>query len=309
MNSAKVGLRQRIGYFNDNNGIFIEKANTAIRFVSRSATTGTVIDTYAEQSNWNLDPLDGTGPSKITLDLDKAQILFTDIEWLGVGTVRCGFVINGLLIHCHSFHHANIDTDVYMKTPNLPVRYEIENISSATTASTLKQICSSIISEGGYELRGRNRSIGTAITTVRDLTTAGTFYPVVAIRLKSTNLDSIVAPKSVNLIGVGNNTRVQWRIYQGATIAGAAWTSVGSDSYVEYNANNAATMSGGTVLNSGLLSITNQSVGTVELPPGLFKFQLERNGLTSTPTTFVLAAAGAANGDDALGTVDWDEVS
>jgi hypothetical protein len=309
MNSAKVGLRQRVGYFNDNNGIFIEKANTAIRFVSRSRTTGTVVDTYAEQSNWNLDPLDGTGPSKITLDLDKAQILFTDIEWLGVGTVRCGFVINGLLIHCHSFHHANIDTDVYMKTPNLPVRYEIENISSASTESTLKQICSSIISEGGYELRGRNRSIGTAITTVRDLTTAGTFYPVVAIRLKSTNLDSIVAPKAVNLIGIGNNTRVQWRIYQGATIAGATWTSVGSDSYVEYNANNAATMSGGDVLSSGLLSITNQSVGTVELPPGLFKFQLERNGLTSTPTTFVLAAAGAANGDDAVGTIDWDEVS
>ena len=309
MNPAKTGLRQRVGYFNDSNGVFVERANTAIRFVVRSKTTGSVVDTYAEQSDWNLDPLDGNGPSKLTLDLDKAQIFFMDIEWLGVGSVRCGFVINGQLIHCHSFHHANIETDTYMKTPNLPVRYEIENISTTATASTLKQICTSIISEGGYELRGRNRTIGTDITTVRDLTTAGTFYPVAAIRLKSTNLDSIVAPKSISLLGIGNSTRVAWRIYQGATINGAVWTSVGSDSYVEYNANNTATMTGGTPLNGGYLASTTQSSGTAELPQGLFRFQLERNGLTNTPTTFVLAAAGAANGDDAVGSIDWDEVS
>jgi len=309
MNPAKTGLRQRIGYFNDNDGVFLERANSAIRFVVRSKTTGTVTDTYAEQANWNLDPLDGTGPSKLTLDLDKAQIFFMDIEWLGVGSVRCGFVINGQLIHCHSFHHANINTEAYMKSPNLPVRFEIENLTATDSSSTLKQICSSVISEGGYELRGRNRTVGTDITTVRDLTTKGVFYPVVAIRLKAANIDAICAPKNINLIGIGNNTRIKWRIYQGSTINGAVWTSVGSDSFVEYNSNNSATMSGGTALNSGVLGITNQSVSTTELPPGLFRYQLERNGLTGTPTTFVLAAAGATDGDDAIGTVDWDEVS
>ena len=309
MNPAKTGLRQRVGYFSDNNGVFLEQANSAIRFVIRSQGSGTVTDTYAEKNNWNLDSLDGTGPSGVTLDLSKAQIFFLDIEWLGVGSVRCGFVIDGQLIHCHSFHHANINTDVYMKTPNLPVRFELENIGATSSNSVFKQICTSVISEGGYELRGSNRSIGTDITTQRDLTTAGTFYPVVAIRLKSDHLDSIVAPKNINLIGLGNTTRIKWRLYQGATLTGAIWTSVGSDSFVEYNSNNSATMTGGTVLNSGLLSITNQSGSTVELPPGLFRYQLERNGLTSTPTTFVLAAAGAANGDDALGTIDWDEIT
>lgn len=309
MNPAKTGLRQRVGYFNDENGIFVEKANSAIRFAIRSNTTGTVTDNYAEKANWNYDKLDGTGPSGLTLDLDKAQIFFTDIEWLGVGSVRCGFVINGQLIHCHSFHHANINTDAYMTTAILPVRYEIENIGATATTSVLKQICTSVISEGGYELRGRNRTIGTDITTTRDMPTKGVFYPVVAIRLKSNRLDAIVVPKNINLIGVGNSTRIKWRLYQDATIAGATWTSVGSDSAVEYNANNSATMSGGTVLNSGLLSITNQSAATVELPPGLFRFQLERNGLTSTPTTFVLAAAGAVDSDDVVGTIDWDEIT
>lgn len=309
MNPAKTGLRQRVGYFNDENGIFIERANSAIRFVIRSNTTGTVTDNYAEQSDWNYDKLDGAGPSKLTLDLDKAQIFFTDVEWLGVGSVRCGFVINGQLIHCHSFHHANIDTDAYMTTAILPVRYEIENIGATTSNSVMKQICTSVISEGGYDLRGRNRSVGTDITTTRDMPTKGVFYPVVAIRLKSNRLDAIVVPKNINLVGVGNSTRIKWRLYQDATIAGATWVSVSADSAVEYNSNNSATMSGGTVLNSGLLSITNQSVSTVDLPPGLFRFQLERNGLTNTPTTFVLAAAGATDSDDVVGTMDWDEVT
>ena len=309
MNPAKTGLRQRVGYFNDENGVFVEKANSAIRFAIRSKITGTVTDNYAEKANWNYDRLDGTGPSGLTLDLDKAQIFFTDIEWLGVGSVRCGFVINGQLIHCHSFHHANIDTDAYMTTAILPVRYEIENIGATASTSVMKQICTSVISEGGYELRGRNRTIGTDITTTRDMPTKGVFYPIVAIRLKADRLDAIAVPKNINLIGVGNSTRIKWRLYQGATIAGATWVSVAADSAVEYNSNNSATMSGGTVLNSGLLSITNQSVSTTELPPGLFKYQLERNGLTSTPTTFVLAAAGATDSDDAVGTIDWDEIT
>lgn len=309
MDAPKTGLRQRVGYFNDNNGVFLEQANSAIRFVVRSQGSGSVVDNYAEKSNWNMDKLDGTGPSGLTLDLTKSQIFFSDIEWLGVGSVRCGFVVNGQLIHCHTFNHANINSDVYMTTACLPVRYEIENIGLSATNSVLKQICTSVISEGGYELRGRGRTVGTDVTTVRDLTTAGTFYPVMAIRLKSNRLDAIVTPKNISLLGVGNATRFRWKIVQDATITGAVWTSVSADSAVEYNANNSATMSGGTDLTSGYIGVTNQSSSSIELPPGQFKFQLERNGLTNTPMTFVLAAAGAANGDDALGSIDWDEIT
>jgi hypothetical protein len=54
-------------------------------------------ETVVPQTNWNIDKLDGTGISGITLDISKAQILWMDIEWLGLGTVRIGFVINGNL--------------------------------------------------------------------------------------------------------------------------------------------------------------------------------------------------------------------
>ncbi len=307
MDTAKAGLRQRVGYFNTENGIFLEQSNTTIQFAIRSNITGTPSDTTVSKANWNIDPLDGTGPSKLTLDLTKAQIFFCDMEWLGVGSVRCGFVINGQLIHCHTFHHANLDTDVYMTTACLPIRYEIENIAATSSSSTLKQICSTVISEGGYELRGRPFSIGS--TSLYDLATAGTFYPVQSLRLNTDRLDAIVVPKNISLLGVGNNTRLHWKIVSDATITGGVWANVASDSSVQYNTNTSATMTGGQTFVEGYVGINNQSGETITLDSGLFKFQLERNGLANTAKTFTLAVSGAANGDDALGAIMWEEIT
>ena len=235
MDPAQTGLTQRVGYFGANNGIFLQQANNTISFVKRSYVTGSVVDTPVNQADWNIDKLDGTGPSLLTLDLTKPQILFTDIEWLGVGSVRCGFVINSQFIHCHSFHHANLSTanGAYMTTASLPIRYEIFNTTNTANTSSLDQICSTVISEGGYELRGRPRSI--ANTELANLATAGTFYNLMSIRLKSDRLDAIVVPKNISVFGKGNNTRIHWRIIQGGTITGGTWTSAGSDSAVEYN--------------------------------------------------------------------------
>lgn len=306
LNAAKAGLRQRVGYFDDNNGVFLEQSNTAISFVVRSNVTGTPSDTNrAEQSSWNVDPLDGTGPSLKTLDLTKAQIFWSDIEWLGVGSVRCGFVIDGQLIHCHTFNHANQTTGTYMTTACLPIRYEIENITSTSNGSTLKQICSSVISEGGYDLRGRPRSVANTVLT--DLATAGTFYNLMSIRLKSTRRDAIVIPKNISVFGKGSNTRIHWRLLQNSTITGGSWISNGDDSAVEYNST--GTLSGGTTLVEGFIGVDNQSSETASIDSGLFKFQLERNGLTGTSTILTLAATGGANGDDALGAIVWEEIT
>ncbi len=134
MNAPKAGLRQRIGYYGANNGVYLEKNGTASpTFVERSYVTGALTETSVAQSSWNIDKLDGTGASGVTLDLTKAQILFMDIEWLGLGTVRMGFVIDGKLIHCHSFHHANLITSTYITTASLPLRYEIKNLFMANS--------------------------------------------------------------------------------------------------------------------------------------------------------------------------------
>ena len=192
MNAPKTNLRQRVGYFGVDNGMYFEIDGDTAYFVEKSLSLGTT--TRVAQADWNIDKLDGTGISGITLNPSKAQILWMDIEWLGLGTVRMGFIIDGKFIHCHSFHHANIIESTYITTASLPVRYEITNTGITTSVSNLKQICSTVISEGGYELRGIQQAIGIPITTPRTLTTAGTFYPIISLRIKTSPnfLDAIV---------------------------------------------------------------------------------------------------------------------
>ena len=310
MDDAKTNLRQRVGYYGAANGIFLELENAVLSFVKRSSITGSVVETKVAQANWNVDKLDGTGPSGITLDITKAQILFTDIEWLGVGTVRIGFVIDGKLIHCHSFHHANTVEATYITTASLPLRYEIKNTGTTASTSVLKQICSTVISEGGYELRGQQRSIGLGATAARDLTSSGVKYPVVGIRLKSTHLDSVVIPAAVSLIGVGNNSIFKWELQQGGTISGGSWTSVASGSPVEYNLSGTSS-SGGVALVAGYAAADNQG-GAIPIAldkSNLFKYQLRRNGTTSVPEEFTLIVETNADGNDVYSAMSWEEVS
>lgn len=314
MPTAQENTRSRIGYFDTENGVFLERNGTSDpSFVLRSSSSGSLVNNSVSQSSWNVDPLDGTGPSKLTLDISKAQIFWSDIEWLGVGSVRCGFVINGQFIHCHTFNHANIVTTTYMTTACLPIRYEVENTGAASAISTLQQICSAVISEGGYELSGSPHAVGTGIgnAQIKDIPTAGTYVPVVAIRLKSGREGSIVLPKDISLLGIGNSTRIAWRIYNGdITLTGVNTTflSVDDDSAVEY-CTTATGFTGGHKIKEGYVGITNQTNQSVSLDGRDFAYQLERDPFTGDRNIFLLAATGAANGDDVAGAILWEEVT
>jgi len=308
MNAPKTNLRQRVGYFGANNGIFLEQSGNTISFVERSIVTGSVVDTIAIQSSWNYDKLDGTGPSGVTLDLTKAQIFWTDVEWLGVGDVRCGFVINGQLIHCHSFRHANYLTSTYITTASLPLRYEIKNVGAVSGGSTMKQICSSVVTEGGYELRGAQQAIGTPINAARTLATAGTFYPIVSLRLKSTALDAIVILTAISTIA-DTSSNFNWQVRANCTTGGGAWVSAGTDSAVEYNITGTST-SGGKTLASGYFTATQSTSVSVDiLKEALFKFQLERNSLTGTPYEISLVLAAKTANEGVYASMDWEEIS
>lgn len=308
---AKTNLRQRVGYFGAANGLYFERKGTSLYFVKRSSVTGSVVNTPVAQSEWNQDPLNGTGPSGITLDATKAQILYTDVEWLGLGTVRMGFIIDGVFVPAHNFNHANLITTTYITTASLPLRYEMKNDGAPppATTSTLKQVCSTVISEGGYELRGLQQAVGTNILTPRTLTTAGTLYPVISIRLKSTHLDGIVILTALSIMGITNNANYQWRVVASGTTTGGAWVSAGASSAVDYNITGTAT-TGGRILASGYFQGSNQGSNTIDiLKEALFSFQLERNPFTPTPYELTLECTAAANGNQVHASMDWEEIS
>lgn len=299
----KANLRQRIGYFGAQNGIYFEIDGTEAYFVKRSYVTGSIVETRIAQADWNSNTL----PS---LDLSKAHIMWMDIEWLGVGSVRCGFVIDGKFVLCHTFHHANIIASTYITTATLPIRYEIKNTGTTASASTLKQICSTVISEGGYNLFGIQQAVGTPVEAPRTLGTAGTFYPVVSLRLKSSpnRLDAIAIITALSAMPMTSGA-YNWQLRATGTTTGGEWLSAGTDSAVEYNITGTS-FAGGRILASGFFKETNQTQTQIDIPKeALFKFQLERNGLTSTPLELTLTVASNTSSDTLLASMDWEEIS
>lgn len=311
MAPAQANLRQRVGYFGTQNGIYIQLDNSTLSFVERSLVTGVVSETTVNQSSWNVDTLDGNGPSGVTLDITKAQIFFMDIEWLGEGTVRVGFIIDGQYIICHKFNHANLITSTYITTASLPLRYEITNTGATASPSTLKQVCSSVISEGGYELRGAQQAIGTPIATPISFAAPSTYYPIVGLKLTATKLDAIVILTALSILALGNGKNYAWRIVQGGSVTGGAWVPVGADSAVEYNLTGTS-VAGGRVLAQGYINSSNQASPNVDiLKEALFTTQLERNSFTGVATELTVEAAIDTIGG-LLGmyvSADWEEIS
>jgi hypothetical protein len=309
MNTPTANIRQRVGYFNTQNGVFFEANGTTLSMVMRSdslPTPGTPSDIRSiPQSAWNGDKLDGTGASGLTLDPSKTQILWMDFEWLGVGSVRCGFIINGQYIVCHTFNNANEIGSVYMTTAILPVRYEIKNLSNAVTAS-MKHICSTVISEGGYEQYSPSHL---ARRTTKLATIGLTFKPVVSIRLASTALGAVVLPGRMQLLPI-TSQNYEVGLFLNGTLTGASWSAVASDANVEMDTS-ATAITGGTLVQTDYVS-SSGSGGTQPLvDPAGYNWALQLGvslaGASDVLTLAIRTVDSATPSGDCYGTIAfWD---
>jgi hypothetical protein len=239
---------KRMGYYDDNDGLFFEQNGTiGFGIVERTSTSGTPVDNIIYQSAWNADKLDGNGPSGITLDITKTNIYMIDFQWLGVGSVRYGVCINGQIIYVHySYHANNIYTQVYMKSAWLPVRYEIVNTGTTSSAGSFKQICCSVSSEGGIEPKGILYSAYDSVST-----TAGTstWKPLMALKVQNT-LNGVTFRGKVQLESVSilntSTTPAQIALFDGGTLTGPSWVQTNTSSGVYYDTSSSA-ISGGTI--------------------------------------------------------------
>lgn len=304
MNAGKENLRQRVGYFNPDNGVFFQLNGTTKSFVLRTNTSGTPSDSRTvNQADWNGDKLDGTGPSGLTLDITKSQILYMDFEWLGVGSVRCGFVINGTPIICHTFNNANDLDKVYMTTAILPVRYEIENTGATASSSTLTQICSTVISEGGYDQKS-SLTWARRTTTLTGVTT--TFVPIVSIRLKSTNLGAVVLPSIFHAIPIGSTLDYELALIKNPTLTGASFTSNSTNVEIDVTA---TALTGGTIVDLNYTAGSNQGSGTAT---GDVEYNFDNQlgvSISGTSDIYTLAARTISGTDDIIGSMSYYDLT
>jgi hypothetical protein len=303
---GQANLRQRVGYFNPDNGVFFQKDGTTNAFVLRTNTSGTPSDTRTiTQANWNGDKLDGTGASGLTLDTTKSQILWMDFEWLGVGSVRCGFIINGQYIVCHTFNNANDLDKVYMTTAILPVRYEIEATGALTGSATLKQICSTVVTEGGYQqvVASQYARTTTAVTGF-----GTTFVPLVSIRLASDSLGAVVLPQVIQVLPTVTQD-YEVALFKNATLTGASYNTT-TFSHVDFDVS-ATAMTGGTMVLQSFLSSTTQGRQVAVTPTGYnFDLQLgvDLSGVSDVFTLGVRTLDATPTGD-AFGVIDFIDLT
>lgn len=288
LNNPTANLRQRVGYFGAQNGIFLETDGTDIYIVKRNAGS----DTRVLRANWNGSSIPG-------LNLEKSHIFFIDIEWLGVGSVRTGFVIDGQFIVAHTFHHANSIVGTYMQTAVLPVRYEI---TSSGAAGTLRQICSSVMSEGGYEGTSQYYFATNAPSAGVDLGTEGASIPLISIKLKSSQPDAIILPAEIDIIALSNQV-MQYKLILNGTLTSPSFADhATSQCQIDTTA---SAITGGTVIQQGFITQNNKvTVGGLQN----FNFQLGRT-LSGTSDIITLVGVGYQNNIKALASLGWFQLT
>lgn len=299
MAAGASGLRQRVGYFNTENGIFLELDGTTKYLVMRSYITGTAVDTRIAQADWNTDKLNGTGDSGFDLDLTKSQIFWADFEWLGVGSVRCGFIINGQTIIAHQFNNANVNAGVYMTTAILPVRYEIKNSGSAS--GTLKQICSTVISEAGYE---KKVALQVARMTAVNASIGTSFVPLVSIRLASGRTGAVVLPDGHSVLPTSSSAATfEIIVVKNPTLTGASWAAT-SSANVEMDIS-ATALTGGTIINSEFTSASNKST-TMTTGSGDYNWDLQLGAtIGGTSDIYTVAIRALSGTHSAIGSLSF----
>lgn len=302
--SAVPGIRKRIGQFDSENGFYLEQGVDGKMYcVLRSKTSGSVVETRVEQSNWNIDKLNGFGKSGLTLDMTKIQLLVVDYEWYGAGVVKFGFVINDEIFYVHVFYVANSLNTPWASTPFIPMRTELENVSS--TSSDYMYLLSQCHSqEGSSDNLGYPLSISSPFAGYNMLT-SGTFYPVISIRLKSTRLNAVVIPLEMKASTL-DNTFVFYRLVLNATLTGPVWTDYSTESSVQYD-QSSTSMSGGTISNQGFASGGTSDGLILNINQESGNYQLGRSSMGIVSDTLTIAMTAVNANKTAIATLNWIE--
>ena len=297
-----LGIRRRVGVFDDLNGMFFEQDASGEYFcVIRSSITGSVVERRVPRTEWSGVKFDGLDPAGITADPDAIQLLVIEYDWYGAGQVKFNYIINGYKYTIHTFNHANYISTTYMRTPNLPVRFELENVAGTAGSHEMRKYGVSVIQEGTTSRKGRPGDVinGFGGTSMGPL---GIYVPIVAIRIKSDRLSSIVTPTSYQL-ATSSNALIYSRLLLDPVLTGGEWIPYNGDSFIEYNIT-ATAVTGGSILTQNFIPAGAEGFFNLDTTA---TWQMGRNNMGTTSQILVLAGAGSGNNNVALGSISWIE--
>jgi hypothetical protein len=299
-----TGVVKRIGYYDSLNGVYIQQNGATISLGFRQNGT----DTLVAQSSWNVDTMNGTGPSGQTFNPADTQALVVD--QLGTLSFRFYLIMNFNQYLVHEYTAANISGSYAPYTANLTSRAEITNTTTVASSSTFTVGNVNIVSEGAQEeAPSYNFGASNGITT----RSVGTAAPVPVFSLQAKTL----GPDGVSR-NYGQFRGLQYNIYASAavylqfivngTLTGATFTSAGSNSIVQYDVA-ATAISGGTTIDANFVTPNSTGGGaTGEIAnPGYNRFPYVYSSLLNTQDTIsVTAMAFTATANVSVAAV-WTE--
>jgi hypothetical protein len=306
-NAQDPTVRRRTGLIDPNNGVCFQQSGAGLAFVVRSSVSGAPVDTVIPRSAWNRDKLDGTGPRGVVFDSTMIQVFMTDMEWLGGGPVRFYFVTSAGITLCHVENNENVLPSVYMSTPNLPVRWEIERVAGGGAGdANLEAICCTVVSEGGQQEIGGVFGIDREITPISAPNTH--LVPVLAIRLKAAQIRRTVKPLQFQIFSPAAADSSLFRLLINPTRGvgtAPSWLSAHAQSAVEYDVTSTQVITGGQILFPGYAQGR-----TIVLAQGLpTQFVLGAQDMGGTiPDELVIAARATTGSNNVFGAISWVEL-
>ena len=299
-----TGIRRRFGLFDELNGAYFEDGGDGTYYaVCRRNTASGIVEERVAREDWNVDRLDGTGPSGITADPTTIQLMVIEYEWYGAGQVEFKFVINNNAYPVHKFDHANRTTEPWSSTAFLPIRAELTNVAGTAGSHTFYVGSTSVSSEGDIGPLGIELNAASAVTG-RSLTTANVFYPVLSIRLKTDRLQGVVIPIDLQAATL-DNTQIYYRLVLNPVLTNPVWVSVGADSFVEYDIS-ATAQSNGIILKTAFLG-TYQQGQLVKLDERVLS-QLGRLNMGTTSDVLTVEIASVNANKAGFASLNWIEV-
>lgn len=254
-NNANV----EVGYGDDNNGLFFliqrtEEINS-ISLIKRSNASGTLVTDTIPQASWNIDKLNGLGPSGITLDLTKGQMFVIDWTWYGFGSITWSVRINGKNHPVHRLTGGNNLTAPLLGEPNQALRYKIYN-TSLTTGNSFVQVSGIDLRSAGVDVSQRSsfaRSTPFPVTTktIGNNTTAVLVSLRPKISWKGRDNRGLIRLTKLWISCTQNGT---YALIYNPVLTGANWIDVNTNySFCDYDTS-ATSFTGGIVIYSGGVS-------------------------------------------------------
>ena len=308
--AGKAGLTRRWGYFDASNGFMFAQVNGVFRCQVRSDRSGSAaLIADVAQADFNVDKLDGTGPSGMNIALTDDNIYWIDIQWLGAGRVRFGTYYQGQRVICHEYYHEGNGGLPHSTSGSLPVCFAQANTSTTASSSEMRAWCAAVLTEASIDITtlGNNKLATFSKTLdVAAWVASGAPYAYVGSLSPRVNIGnhvnrSVYFPTHLQALAwdeAGNDVRCEVEVYVDPVLSGASWAHVEMlDPGCTVDADTSATLLGGGIhaIATYFKGYLDRSLATdyKSMTGGSFKNYAENGGTVTVPISGITQASPA----------------